>query len=116
MGLGATAGIETQTELQRGRPKPRMFNDPGTGVHIYPKQMLRIGKMERAQAAQSRLLEEVGGDRDKHGALMRCPALYQPPGKQQGTQQVKSHLLGGLNSAEGETKHRHINVGCNIRQ
>ena len=42
-GVGVPARTETQRELQRGRPEARMFNDPGTGLHINPRQTMGIG-------------------------------------------------------------------------
>lgn len=63
--MGTTAGTETLRELRRGRPKPRMLNEPGVRVPIYPKLKPRTGKMERIQVAKSGLLEEVGGDEDQ---------------------------------------------------
>lgn len=75
-GVGALARTETQRELQRGRPEARMFNDPGTGVHINPKQTMRTGLKWPKVASWRRW---VG--RDEPGACMRCPLLLSAPGE-----------------------------------
>lgn len=75
-GVGVPARTETQRELQRGKPEARMFNDPGMGVHINPRQMMGTGLKQPKVASWRRW---VG--RDEPGALLRCPVLLPAPGE-----------------------------------
>lgn len=54
--------------------------------------------------------------RHEPGALLRCLILLSAPGERAVDTAGRVSPVRGLDSAEGEKKHLHTKVGCNVRQ